>query len=75
MVMNMTQRMAECTKLVVDGLHEDLTSDATLYSAKKKIRTSNSICDTNGLRVVDKNDEGEEIVLVLYNPLTSVFSH
>jgi hypothetical protein len=52
--------------MVVDNTHPDktLTQGATLFSARKeKSRTSNSICDTNGLRVVDKNNKGVEIVL------------
>jgi hypothetical protein len=56
-------RIARCAKVVDDSVHPDLTSDATLFSARKKVRTSNSICDTNGLRVFDLNDKGEEILL------------
>jgi hypothetical protein len=45
----MKERIARCAKMVVDQTHPDLTSEAVLFSVRKKVRASHSICDLHGL--------------------------
>jgi hypothetical protein len=61
-LLTMKERIARCTRMVVDKTHPALTQSTSLFSESLKKRSGNSVLDSNGLRVFDKNDKDEEVL-------------
>jgi hypothetical protein len=60
--LTMPERIARCTAMVVNKAHPALSQDPILFSARQKKRLTKSICDSNGLRVFDRNDNDKEVL-------------
>jgi hypothetical protein len=61
-LLTMKERIARCKRMVVDKTHPALTQGTSLFSETLKKRSGNSILDSHGVRVFDKNDNDEEIL-------------